>query len=258
MNDLSGKKFGRLTALRPTNERRQGHLIWLCECDCGNTVKKNSKYLKNANTKSCGCIQEERLHKFDKRELFRLYWDEECSTGDIGKIYKVNQSIIWKWMKRLGIPTRTPAKAMQLEGLKEKMSKANSGRIRTEKQRLKMIETATKHGGTGTRLYVIWGNMKRRCNCPKAADYKGYGERGISICDEWLDKKMGFINFYNFAMANGYVDNLTIDRIDNNGNYNPGNCQWITRSANAKKVFTDIFKNGFVFGYLSAFFTYKK
>ena len=68
--------------------------------------------------------------------------------------------------------------------------------------------------------------MKQRCLNPNNTAYKFYGGRGITICDEWLD----FNNFYNWAMANGYSDSLTIDRINNDGNYNPDNCRWTTRS----------------------------
>ena len=67
--------------------------------------------------------------------------------------------------------------------------------------------------------------MKQRCYNENGERYKDYGGRGIRVCQEWLD---GFINFYNWAMANGYRDNLTLDRKDANGNYEPSNCRWVT------------------------------
>nr|DAI30801.1 MAG TPA: PVL ORF-50-like family [Caudoviricetes sp.] len=84
----------------------------------------------------------------------------------------------------------------------------------------------TTHGRCGTRLYQIWNSMKKRCMCVNDKSYKYYGDRGITVCDEWLHD---FQAFYDWAMANGYKDSLTIDRIDVSGNYEPSNCRWVSR-----------------------------
>lgn len=82
-----------------------------------------------------------------------------------------------------------------------------------------------KHGLGNIRLYDIWKSMKQRCFYENSISYRNYGGRGITVCDEW---KQDFISFYKWATSNGYQDNLTIDRINLDGDYEPSNCRFIT------------------------------
>lgn len=161
--DIIGNKYGRLTVIEKTNERKNGQIVWLCKCDCGNIYKSVGGNLKNGNTKSCGCYAKENSSKIAK-----------------------------KYFKNSG--------------------KNNKG---------------YKHGLTNTRLFRIWQNIKYRCFGKKHTYYHAYGFVGVTICKEW---KNNFLSFYNWSIQNGYKDDLTIDRINNNKGYFPENCRWVTKS----------------------------
>lgn len=94
-----------------------------------------------------------------------------------------------------------------------------------------------RHNMTGTRLYRIYVDMVSRCTYKCCNRYKNYGARGITVCDEWLNDRT---TFFEWAASNGYQDNLTIDRIDVNGNYEPDNCRWVTSYEQSQNTTTNI------------------
>lgn len=145
-----------LTIVKYMGVSDKGQRLWLCKCDCGNTIVKSTNAIHSKKRHSCGCLRKNHPNN-------------------------------------------------------------------------------TRHGMCYTRINSIYRKMKQRCLSPNDSRYKDYGGRGIQVCEEWLGKD-GFSKFYEWAMSNGYSDELTIDRIDVNGNYEPSNCRWITKLEQSKNT----------------------
>lgn len=94
------------------------------------------------------------------------------------------------------------------------------------------VARSQTHGMFGTPIYRVWAAMKARCHNPNVSSYSCYGGRGIKVCDEW----MSFEPFYHWALSSGYARGLSIDRINNEGDYKPSNCRWVSYKTQANNT----------------------
>ena len=129
---------------------------------------------------------------------------------------RISGSVVWLCRCDCGNRARVTAKSLK------RGSTASCGCLQQERRR----KWNLRHGGCGSRLYRIWMGMVARTSIPSSSGYRYYGSRGIKVCPEWR----GFPAFQAWSLANGYADGLSIDRIDNDGDYSRDNCRWATQS----------------------------
>lgn len=215
--DLTGKRFGEIEVIKDTNERhKNGSHIWKCKCSCGKVIYLPTNVLKNQ--KSCGCkanrLEDLSGQKFGKLTAISINHDTK------------DKRVRWNCICDCGSKTVVRACNLKSGEVKSCGCLAN--------------ENSKTHGMTNTRLYRIYKKMYRRCYRPKTKYYENYGGRGITICSEWLGEH-GFEDFAKWSMENGYSDNLSIDRKDNDKGYSPDNCRWATAKEQANNTRSTVF-----------------
>lgn len=221
--DLTGQRFGRLVVISEEKPHiyKSGRkdYMWLCKCDCGNTIIVNTNRLRMKQTQSCGCYNKERVLETKyidlKNQTFgrltvlnylhknnALYWRCKCSCGNYTEV--LTSHLIRGKILSCGCLKR------------EKTGQINRS-----------------HGLSNSRIYNIWCGIKFRCYNKKCNEFHRYGGRGIKMCDNW---KNSFEDFCDWAKNNGYNDTLTIERNNLDGNYCPENCCWIPLKKQARNT----------------------
>ena len=223
--DLTGQKFGMLTVIGRAEDRVSPNgtkrVMWRCKCDCGNECERSSPNLKVKGGTSCGCRKSRLTGERTLEDLTGKRF------GRLTVIKRVPSKNLTKWLCRCDC-------GKEIEALGNNLKRGHTtscGCYREEKR----PTLAYKHGLKHTRAYMIWEKMKGRCLCETNPSYPRYGGRGITICDEWRDNPVAFIEW---AYANGYREDAeygecTVDRIDVDKGYSPDNCRIVDEKVQA-------------------------
>lgn len=217
INELTGETFGRLEVIRYEGVNNHRKATWLCRCQCGNTKVLVGSSLISGSVVSCGCFKNsEAKRRFSKDITNKKYGKLTVINREGTHITGRSKLALWRCECDCGEEVVVRGASLRNGSTKSCgcAQRANSS-----------IANST-HGLSKTKIYRSWASMKKRCHNPNDHSYHYYGNRGIRVCEEWYSD---FTSFYRWAVQNGYEEDLTLDRINVNGNYEPTNCRWITQ-----------------------------
>lgn len=215
--NLIGFRFGKLTVVSFSGRDKFGQLIWHCKCDCGVFCDKVGNRLRNGKTNSCGC---KRAHNYIGKQIgYWIIFDE------------IKNLKCKKWLARCVCGSEKIVDSAALSS--GKSSSCGCMNLEVTLERGKIGSFNGTHYLCKHPLYGVWWSMRNRCFNRNSKSFPFYGEKGISVCDEW---KNSFIKFYDWAIKNGYKQGLSIERMNPKGNYCPENCEWITLRENSSRA----------------------